>query len=84
MKNMVNTKSKSNTKTKSNTKCYLCKKKIALAMRGIPCQCGHEFCILHRLPESHNCDFNNREHHLQNREEKINSMKCESIKINKI
>ena len=66
------------------TRCHVCKKKIPLTMRGTPCQCGFEFCNLHRLPETHGCTFDHREKHLSSASEKINSMKCVANKVEKI
>jgi len=39
-------------------KCFYsdCKKPINLT--SIKCKCENIFCSLHRLPESHNCNFN--------------------------
>ena len=39
---------------KKANKCNLCKKKMSLTMSNIICDCGKCFCLLHRLPESHN------------------------------
>lgn len=71
-----------NAKTKN--RCHQCNKKIPLVMRGTPCQCGFEFCALHRLPESHDCGFDHREKHLSTAESKINAMKCVAEKIEKV
>lgn len=35
--------------------CYFCHKKDAW---GVTChECGHRFCIKHKVPESHDCPF---------------------------
>jgi hypothetical protein len=40
------------------TKCTLCKKKLGLVDMTITCKCGAYYCSLHRVPESHNCNYN--------------------------
>lgn len=37
--------------------CQICKKKSACT---IDCKCGKRFCLLHRLPEDHNCEFDHK------------------------
>ena len=69
---------------KSKHRCFECRKKIPLAMRGSPCKCGHEFCSTHRLPETHNCDFDRRSEHLAKSAQTIEQMKCVASKIEKI
>ena len=65
-------------------RCKVCNKKIPLVMRDAPCQCGYHFCSLHRLPETHDCEINSREKHLENAAAKIASMKCVAVKLEKI
>ena len=65
-------------------KCYECGKKIPLVMRGTPCHCGHEFCGLHRLPETHNCNFDHRSEHLKTAATQIKDLKCVAEKIDKL
>ena len=69
---------------KSKHRCFECRKKIPLAMRGSPCKCGHEFCNAHRLPETHNCGFNQRSEHLAKSAQTIEQMKCVASKVEKI
>ena len=68
----------------TSTRCKTCRKKIPLMMRGMPCQCGFEYCSAHRLPESHECTFDHRGKHLSNASEKITAMKCVADKVEKI
>ena len=35
--------------------CWGCKKRVG--MRGYTCKCGYTYCKKHRLPESHECEF---------------------------
>ena len=72
------------TTNKKKNRCYFCNKKIPLVMRGTPCHCGHEFCSEHRLPETHNCQFDCRSEHLKNAEAKIQEMKCVCDKITRV
>ena len=53
-------------------------------MRGMPCQCGYEFCSKHRLPETHECPFDRKAEHLEKSAAQINAMKCVAVKIDKI
>ena len=68
----------------TSIRCKTCRKKIPLMMRGMPCNCGFEYCSAHRLPESHACTFDHREKHLSNASEKITAMKCVTDKVEKI
>jgi hypothetical protein len=45
-----------NKKNNSNC-CFLCKKKTILLCT---CKCGTNYCIEHRNPESHNCEFDHK------------------------
>lgn len=74
----------SENKREKKSRCFACNTKIPVAMRGYPCQCEHVFCMLHRLPENHECCFNRREEHLKSCQSKIMKMKCVSDKIEKI
>lgn len=69
---------------KKKHRCFKCNKKIPLVMRGSPCQCGHEFCMLHRLPETHNCGVDQRSEHLAKSAQTIQQMKCVASKVVKI
>jgi hypothetical protein len=33
---------------------------IKLGLMGFDCKCGFKYCASHRLPESHNCDFDHK------------------------
>ena len=35
--------------------CWKCEKKVG--MSSYRCKCGYSFCKKHRMPESHECDF---------------------------
>jgi predicted nucleic acid binding AN1-type Zn finger protein len=34
-----------------------CKKKLSLVEKSFSCKCQKHFCAMHRLPQSHNCQF---------------------------
>lgn len=36
-------------------RCQLCNKKVKTM--GFVCKCEHVFCMTHRLPADHGCDF---------------------------
>lgn len=38
------------------SKCNYCGKKLGLI--EYDCRCGKKFCIKHRMPEEHNCEYN--------------------------
>ena len=44
-------------KTKMPKRCCMkdCKKKLGIIKMS--CKCGKFFCIIHRLPENHNCTY---------------------------
>ena len=42
-------------KQEDKSKCWNCTKKVGLM--GFECQCGFTFCKKHRMPESHECDY---------------------------
>ena len=46
-------------KNKKN-KCYICNKKINIVQLEFSlCNlCDHNYCLLHRLPENHECNYN--------------------------
>ena len=62
-------------------RCFHCNKKIAVAFRNTPCDCGNNYCVEHRLPESHQCIINHQQKHLENRETHITAMKCVAEKV---
>ena len=39
-------------------KCFFCEKKIGIL--GFDCKCGNYYCLKHRLPELHHCEFDHR------------------------
>ena len=58
-----------------------CNKKIKIIDEIISlCKCGKKHCILHRLSEQHNCDFDFKKE--ININKKIEQMKCITSKIN--
>ena len=57
-----------------------CNRKIPLMMREIRCKCNLSFCYKHRLPETHNCNYDYK----LNKKEMDNAiitMKCKNRKI---
>ncbi len=42
------------------------------------------FCSAHRLPETHNCSFDQRSEHLAKSAQTIEQMKCVAAKVEKI
>ena len=66
-----------------NTNCCAfenCNRKLKLTDLG--CKCEKRFCKIHRLPEDHNCVYDYKENN--NKQKKIEAMKCVSDKIDKI
>lgn len=59
---------------------YGCNKKLKLT--DLLCKCEKTYCIFHRLPEQHNCEYSYKENF--DKQKEINKMKCVSEKINKI
>lgn len=57
-----------------------CNKKIKIS--DLMCRCGKTFCSLHRLPETHSCNFNYKDEMCKLQQ--IEQMKCVSDKIIKI
>lgn len=46
----------------SGKHCHLCNCRLELAVREVgKCKCGSVFCLLHRLPEQHDCTFDHKE-----------------------
>jgi hypothetical protein len=50
-----------------------CKKKINAINVVLKCRCDKSFCVIHRLPEYHNCQSDYRKF---NKEEFIENNKC--------
>ncbi|XP_019727030.1 AN1-type zinc finger protein 3-like [Hippocampus comes] len=45
-------------KQKNRRRCYSCQSKLELVQQELgSCRCGYVFCMLHRLPEQHDCLF---------------------------
>ncbi|KAM4693194.1 AN1-type zinc finger protein 3 isoform 1-T2 [Discoglossus pictus] len=64
--------SSSRSKQKSRRRCYRCQIKLELVQQELgSCRCGYVFCMLHRLPEQHDCTF---DHMGRGREEAIMKM----------
>ncbi|XP_058162656.1 AN1-type zinc finger protein 3 isoform X2 [Dasypus novemcinctus] len=62
----------SRSKQKSRRRCYQCQTKLELVQQELgSCRCGYVFCMLHRLPEQHDCTF---DHMGRGREEAIMKM----------
>nr|XP_046239191.1 AN1-type zinc finger protein 3-like isoform X2 [Scatophagus argus] len=50
--------SRSGTKQRSRKRCHRCQTKLELVQQELgSCRCGYVFCMLHRLPEQHECLF---------------------------
>lgn len=50
--------SRSGTKQRSRRRCHCCQAKLELVQQELgSCRCGYVFCMLHRLPEQHDCLF---------------------------
>uniref|UniRef100_A0A8C0RG69 AN1-type zinc finger protein 3 n=1 Tax=Canis lupus familiaris TaxID=9615 RepID=A0A8C0RG69_CANLF len=46
----------SRSKQKSRRRCFQCQTKLELVQQELgSCRCGYVFCMLHRLPEQHDC-----------------------------
>uniref|UniRef100_A0A803JGN2 AN1-type domain-containing protein n=2 Tax=Xenopus tropicalis TaxID=8364 RepID=A0A803JGN2_XENTR len=62
----------SRSKQKSRRRCFRCQIKLELVQQELgSCRCGYVFCMLHRLPEQHDCTF---DHMGRGREEAIMKM----------
>jgi|SaaInlV_150m_DNA_4_1039716.scaffolds.fasta_scaffold126632_1 predicted nucleic acid binding AN1-type Zn finger protein len=67
---------------KSICKHDTCKKRIRPVDTLIAsCKCGKQFCSVHRLPESHNCDYNFKNININ---DEINKLKCISERVDKL
>ncbi|KAI9542600.1 hypothetical protein NQZ68_017611 [Dissostichus eleginoides] len=52
------TSSRSGSKQRSRKRCHRCQTKLELVQQELgSCRCGYVFCMLHRLPEQHECLF---------------------------
>ncbi|XP_034728922.1 AN1-type zinc finger protein 3 homolog isoform X1 [Etheostoma cragini] len=50
--------SRSSSKQRSRKRCHRCQTKLELVQQELgSCRCGYVFCMLHRLPEQHECLF---------------------------
>ena len=79
IKSETKSETKPETKPKKNKiKCIICNKKHLIINQ---CKCGGLFCLKHRLPELHNCNYDFKNDDL-NKVELYES--CEFKKINKI
>jgi predicted nucleic acid binding AN1-type Zn finger protein len=58
----------------------VCNKRIKLV--NLYCKCGYIYCVIHRLPENHECKFDYK--NIISKEKIIENMKCSSVKIQKI
>ncbi len=39
-------------------RCDMCEKKVGLT--GFACKCARVYCVAHRMPEDHECDFDHK------------------------
>ncbi|KAM3625236.1 uncharacterized protein V6R79_009083 [Siganus canaliculatus] len=50
--------SRGGSKQRSRKRCHRCQSKLELVQQELgSCRCGYVFCMLHRLPEQHECMF---------------------------
>ena len=56
-----------------------CKKKTAIGMSS--CRCDMKFCMVHRLPEAHDCRYDFRANHLDTMKDQVANMKCVGDKV---
>lgn len=50
--------SRSGSKQRNRKRCHRCQAKLELVQQELgSCRCGYVFCMLHRLPEQHECMF---------------------------
>uniref|UniRef100_A0A3Q4A9D7 AN1-type domain-containing protein n=1 Tax=Mola mola TaxID=94237 RepID=A0A3Q4A9D7_MOLML len=55
--------SEDGSKQRSRKRCYRCQTKLELVQQELgSCRCGFVFCMLHRLPEQHDCPFDHLGH----------------------
>ncbi|XP_055463179.1 AN1-type zinc finger protein 3 isoform X2 [Meriones unguiculatus] len=72
LENTERTEESSRSKQKSRRRCFQCQTKLELVQQELgSCRCGYVFCMLHRLPEQHDCTF---DHMGRGREEAIMKM----------
>ena len=57
-----------------------CNKKIKIS--DYSCKCGNVYCKFHKYPEIHNCKYDYKENNFK--QNKIDSLKCKSIKLERI
>ncbi|XP_051501434.1 AN1-type zinc finger protein 3 homolog isoform X1 [Myxocyprinus asiaticus] len=63
---------RSRPKQKNRKRCYRCSSKLELVQAALgSCRCGYVFCMRHRLPEQHECEF---DHLGRGREEAVRNM----------
>ena len=59
-----------------------CKKKLSITqLIACKCKCSNQYCILHRLPEQHNCNYNFKKIDI---DEFIKQNKCSADKLIRI
>ncbi|MBN3305726.1 ZFAN3 protein, partial [Amia calva] len=64
--------SRGGAKQRSSWRCHRCQTKLELVQQELgSCRCGYVFCMLHRLPEQHDCLF---DHLGRGREEAVLKM----------
>ncbi|XP_051510843.1 AN1-type zinc finger protein 3-like [Myxocyprinus asiaticus] len=63
---------RSGPKQKNRRRCFHCSSKLELVQAELgSCRCGYVFCMRHRLPEQHKCEF---DHLGRGREEAVRKM----------
>jgi len=59
-------------------KCVTCNKKLMIPFK---CRCEKQYCIKHRMPESHSCSFNYKESFLKELTDKNPKIEAPKIDI---
>lgn len=74
------------TPKKKKMRCSMkgCNKKLSNTVCLLTCRCGLNFCDIHRMHESHNCNYDYKNLNDEKKKLCIENMKCISKKIIKI
>lgn len=59
-----------------------CKRKLTLVEKDIKCKCGSVFCVHHKYPNDHKCNFDYKKDYKNKLEKQLDKIICE--KVNKI
>jgi predicted nucleic acid binding AN1-type Zn finger protein len=66
-------------KKKKKKRCPICENKLTLVEQNIICKCNRTYCTKHRLPHTHNCNFNFKDNKKNNITENNPSMSFKKI-----